>query len=450
MFYSILKNSDNFQHYFQQIFVTAAFRNKEKQEYYNILPSIDNQPRKNKMRCLTRQQCFSRQDENKTTTKEQDAEKSIISLFMVNKIEKVKRSQLSGQDFALPQETHIARYDKEVVAKYWNHINAPETVFKEIISNFINGRWTKTAPIIVIYLVAYYLLNIFIVVPLLCTEASTESTTVRLVLASKNKTCNTELIKQLSTTGAQFSEILTFLIGFFVSFSIRNWWEQVQSIPRLDGVCISLNSFLWVDKGWQRLRRVKENAKVKGLCKTIIRYHLLSWTMCLSRISPKMNQKFKDVKAYNIKHLLTKREYDALKCVTGSDCWVEKWTMPLLWINKLTADIGKETNDSKFVQVTDFTELSNIFVRFRHNLETLNSFNEYQLPDSCFRVLIFATYTFCFIEIICGQNIVETRSTLSPLLTFIFDIPIFEIIKYTLLFGWLKTAAELRNPFGDD
>ena len=39
-----------------------------------------------------------------------------------------------------------------------------------------------------------------------------------------------------------FTKILTFLIGFYVSFTARSWLKQIESLPKLDGLSLVLGS----------------------------------------------------------------------------------------------------------------------------------------------------------------------------------------------------------------
>ena len=50
-----------------------------------------------------------------------------------------------------------------------------------------------------------------------------------------------------------------------------------------------------------------------ALKKTVIRYVLLSWTMCLSKISSRLKKKMKNVENYIDKGLLTRTEASLLK-----------------------------------------------------------------------------------------------------------------------------------------
>ena len=89
-----------------------------------------------------------------------------------------------------------------------------------------------------------------------------------------------------------------------------------------------------VDKCWISIKQFK---------KDIARMFLLSWSMCLCRISKPLKHVLSTPESFNSKQLLTKKEYTQLKTDTDDDCWLEKWTIPLLWINKMVCSVNKDT-----------------------------------------------------------------------------------------------------------
>ena len=121
------------------------------------------------------------------------------------------------------------------------------------------------------------------------------------------------------------TRIITFLLGFYVSMIGKRWWDQVLNIwseilfeasfsqvsklPDVDNLCLVLGGLVWA----QPEHGPTSPEAALHFKKTIIRYALLSWTMCLARISSPFREQFDTVQDYFEKHLLTKREADALK-----------------------------------------------------------------------------------------------------------------------------------------
>ena len=62
-----------------------------------------------------------------------------------------------------------------------------------------------------------------------------------------------------------------------------------------------------------------------------------------------------------------------------------------------------------------------------------------------------ALYFFMFLGVLGAQGVIfhpaDNRTMIEKL---IFDFPLIYCVKYLLLIGWLKTAKDLQNPFGED
>ena len=127
------------------------------------------------------------------------------------------------------------------------------------------------------------------------------------------------------------TRLITFLLGFYVSMIGKRWWEQVikkasilhnllillqvSKLPDTDNLSLVLGGLVWAQP------EPGPTSAVAALHfkKTVIRYALLSWTMCLSRISTPLRIQFPTAEHYMDKNLMTRREADALKV-----CWVSK------------------------------------------------------------------------------------------------------------------------------
>ena len=116
-------------------------------------------------------------------------------------------------------------------------------------------------------------------------------------------------IKENESTATRY---LTFILGFYVGQIIKRWWDQGKSLPYIDSITNCMAGFVQLE--------FKDDEKSKdsslGLKKTIVRYCLLSWTMCLAPLSPPLQEKFKSNnpgEKYIEKGLITIRELKALQ-----------------------------------------------------------------------------------------------------------------------------------------
>ena len=114
-------------------------------------------------------------------------------------------------------------------------------------------------------------------------------------------------MKDNETTATRY---LTFILGFYVGQMIKRWWDQVKSIPYIDSITNCMAGFV-------QLEFKDEESKAKTaaleLKKKVVRYCLLSWTMCLAAISPPLKDRFKIGEHYIEKGLITEKELIALQ-----------------------------------------------------------------------------------------------------------------------------------------
>ena len=85
--------------------------------------------------------------------------------------------------------------------------------------------------------------------------------------------------------------------------------QQVSRLPDPEIICLALGGLVWPKQG-SKGASIDDALTLK---KTVIRYVLLSWTMCLSKISSRLKKKMKNVESYIDKGLLTRTEASLLK-----------------------------------------------------------------------------------------------------------------------------------------
>ena len=84
---------------------------------------------------------------------------------------------------------------------------------------------------------------------------------------------------------------------------------QVSKLPDADNLALVLGGLVWATKD----PGPTSPEAALHFKKTLIRYALLSWTMCLSRISTPLRNQFPTAQHYIDKHLMTRKEAHALK-----------------------------------------------------------------------------------------------------------------------------------------
>ena len=420
----------------------------------------------------------------------------------INKItdeDAVSTAPLSSRSFKLQfsqnNTNRVANYDDSILEKYWNEHVIKQTFWVHTYKKIKYGVVTKALPKVSLYLLGHYTFVLLIMYNI-CNpshpahpshedgnmqnntsirQSSAEIFTkqmIRFVYNNNNQTMFTndtyfcENFASLNTLWREkehsMTRILTLLVGFYVGFIVRTWWTQLRILPTMDSLCIALGVFVVTDSN------VKEEEvgividgrriSIKQFKKDIARLFLLSWTMCMCRISKPLKAIFPTPKHFSEKRILTSKEFKQLTTCTNDDCWLEKWSVPLVWANKMMNSIGKganatdlEGNVVKGVKFGDVKETAIALYKFKDQLQALSNQYFYRIPDLMLQCITFALYFFMFLGVFAGQGMGfypdDKRSVFERLLC---DFPIYYCVKYALLISWLKAAQDLQNPFGDD
>ena len=138
--------------------------------------------------------------------------------------------------------------------------------------------------------------------------------------AAEAATCNRvwhDWISGMKENESTATRYLTFILGFYVGQMIKRWWDQVKSLPDIDSITNCMAGFIQLEYKDEDSNK-NQSSRNSALClrKTIVRYCLLSWTMCLAPLSPPLQEKFKSNEPgekYIEKGLITRRELQALQ-----------------------------------------------------------------------------------------------------------------------------------------
>ena len=79
---------------------------------------------------------------------------------------------------------------------------------------------------------------------------------------------------------------LTFLLGFYVSLVVKRWWEQYVKLPWPDEVAIQLKATI------TKLKQGENEGENLRIRKTVVRYMILSYLLCMRRISLSVRNRY--------------------------------------------------------------------------------------------------------------------------------------------------------------
>ena len=238
-------------------------------------------------------------------------------------------------------------------------------------------------------------------------------------------------------------KVLFLLIGFYVKMIVGRWRKQSSQLPTMEEVCQAINGFVLH----------KDEEKHSKFQRKILRYCLLSWTMCLTSVSSCFEKEFKEKQNYIEKGLLTETEYNALTNNNGSQedggGWTDKWHIPLSWATLLCNDgaVGEEIyikKEHKFV--------SKAILGIQKNLEGIIEHFHNPIPQIMTQAVTIACWVLLICSVVSGQEAqdIQRAGEVPWGFSFIFDLPYLHCVVILLLFAWLRVGMYLQNPFEYD
>ena len=409
---------------------------------------------------------------------------SYIKALSINGEERVRHEFLEEKDFELDSEIKVANYDEKFLKTHWNSAMIKQSLGRRLKASLKNGLIQRTFPIESIFLFTYYLVSIIILSQICCEDGncgfldkSTKEMMTRRFAISKSHVdgiesdnvtyfCNNyeDLSAAWNEKEHRLTRVLTFLVGFYVAFVVRTWWQQARLFPTTDKASLGMGSFIWVDSGIDESQvNVKVGRKIVTLMqfkKDIMRLLLLSYAMCFCRISVRLKSKLPSAQDFIDKRLLTEKEYKLLKTKT-KDGWLIKWATPQLWVNRLACNVENKKslqnlnpnikNVDKYVKIKEPKEIGIALFKFKDDLQRLSNTYNFRIPSMMRQVILIALYFYIMLGAVAGQgNIFHLDNKMSLIQKLVSNFPLYYCVKHLLIIGWLKTATDLQNPFGED
>jgi len=360
------------------------------------------------------------------------------------------RKNAQPHNTQVAEECKVAMFDPVVVQEELEY-HRP-TPLKQLFSlktlkvNIIGQTWH----FLLTFVVLYYIIQVAYQFDLLC---RTSERKVRESSTQMNSSAPDTCTKRVMSYFAKWDEnekimtrIITFLLGFYVSAIAKRWWDQVSKLPDVDYLGLVLGGLVWVQPG-------PGPASAEAALyfkKTVIRYVLLSWTMCLSRISSPLRSKFFSAQDFIEKNLLTRSEADALKL--DSDNCTAKWWVPLSWAVSMVNDaFNNKVKGKDGLIPKDHKDVITVICKLRNDLHLLAEYRLKPLPAIYKQAVWVAVWGWVLMGTFANQNTIHHRDAEAKLMvTIVLSFPGHQLLMYMLVFGWLKVADILSNPFGSD
>jgi hypothetical protein len=230
-------------------------------------------------------------------------------------------------DYEVEEDFKVAKYKLEHVKnEYLDIFHTREMGNANLLWSALKPKTFKSAIIgvtwkpLLFFLLFYYLFQILYQYEMFSTckreglngTEPTEPTEPEAEAAKCNRAWH-DWVAGMKENESTATKYLTFILGFYVGQMIKRWWDQVKSLPDIDSITNCLAGFVQLEFGDDQ----KAQDSALRLKKKIVRYCLLSWTMCLSAISPLLHDKFSSGEKYIQKGLMRKGEMKALQVRYG-------------------------------------------------------------------------------------------------------------------------------------
>jgi len=231
---------------------------------------------------------------------------------------------------------------------------------------------------------------------------------------------------------------LTFLLGFYVSLVVKRWWEQYCFLPWPDSIAIFLRGLVVGGD-------VEKNRMIR---RTVIRYCLLSYVLCIRRLSARLRKRFPTMQEIIRTGLIRHDEADRIGEESSPEMYGSNWWMPLKWSTEL---LSRSVRDGEVKSPPGYNGLLGQIATFRSSLTKVATYGHIPVPLVYTQVVTLAVYIYFAVSLIGEQWLIwryRNGKWEGDQLNLYY--PFFMTVKFLFFFGWLRVAETLYNPFGED
>ncbi|KAH9425194.1 chloride channel forming protein [Dermatophagoides pteronyssinus] len=223
---------------------------------------------------------------------------------------------------------------------------------------------------------------------------------------------------------------LSFILGFYVSFTATRWWQQYTAIPWPDKLMNIIALYIPGNDVTSRVLR-----------RTLMRYLNLTLVLVLRSISIPVKRRFPTKEHLVEAGFMSRPELEIYQSVPSHE--FNTFWIPCTWFVNLLREAKSEC------RITDSGGIKLImeeFNEFRSKCGLLWSYDWVSIPLVYTQVVTLSTQAFFLASLLGRQHINSAK----PHVYGEYYIPIFTMLQFILYMGLLKLGEQLINPFGDD
>jgi len=231
---------------------------------------------------------------------------------------------------------------------------------------------------------------------------------------------------------------LTFLLGFYVSLVVKRWWEQYCFLPWPDSLAFYLRGL--VTGG--------EREQSRMIRRSVVRYCLLSYILCIRRLSARLRRRFPTTQEIIRTGLMRPDEAARIGDEASGEMYGSNWWLPLKWSTEICCAALK---DGVIKSPPGYNGLLGQIATFRSSLTKVATYGHIPVPLVYTQVVTMAVYFYFAVSLIGEQWLIRRkRNGVWEGDELDLYYPIFMTVKFLFFFGWLRVAETLYNPFGED
>lgn len=158
-------------------------------------------------------------------------------------------------------------------------------------------------PMVVFALIYVVFLSLYtLVLPPRCGVQNANKTqgATKCLLSRFTKEGFEELVRSIKADHEMIGEIIAILLGFYVEIMMTRWWDQIESLPRINKVCVQLNHLVSNANGGLELK------------KSVLKNVLLAYALRLRFISPSLQKNLKNADDFDAIEIVSPRKYREL------------------------------------------------------------------------------------------------------------------------------------------
>jgi len=233
---------------------------------------------------------------------------------------------------------------------------------------------------------------------------------------------------------------LGLVLGFYVTSVYQRWWEMWCTVPWPDKFALLVSGNVHDSPGVDaQLYRY-----------TLVRYLNLTMALVCWNISSKMQGIYPNLSGLIKDGLMTKEEFSMIQKIRAEELphnsW---WWLPLVWC----ANLLEEAREKGCIRSERMLiSINQELLAYRQSCAHMIDFQMVRFPLIYSQVVTFAVWSYFLLAIIgFAQYLIGDPDSEGREVSQQIDLyfPIFTVISFVVIAGWLKVAQKMLEPYAD-